>query len=104
MLIKQLRKANNMTIDVLASKSGLSRGFISQLETGKRKYSEETLRSLAEVFGVELSDMFEGGKEAYDEAMSDLSSVVPDLTDHEKKLVADFARLLIQRRGDQSQT
>ncbi|WP_168173833.1 helix-turn-helix transcriptional regulator [Thioclava sp. DLFJ5-1] len=55
--LKKLRKERGWTIDRLAAASGLSRGYISQLETGKRLPGPKTLTQLSEIFGVEPSDM-----------------------------------------------
>lgn len=57
--IKELRVARGWTQDQLAQLAGTNKGYISQLESGKREPSAETLRSLAAAFGIEAAYMIE---------------------------------------------
>lgn len=62
--LRALRKQRGLTIDQTVGLTGLSRGFISQLENEVREPSAETLKQLAAAFGVKLSDMVDPGAEA----------------------------------------
>lgn len=55
--VRELRKKHGWTIDQLADVSGVSRGFISQIETGTREPSAKTLASLADAFDVHVSQL-----------------------------------------------
>ncbi len=57
--IKELRLARGWTQSQLAELAGTDKGYISQLENGKRDPSAETLRSLAAAFEIEAAHMFE---------------------------------------------
>jgi transcriptional regulator with XRE-family HTH domain len=46
-----------LTQEGLALKSGLSQGYINQLENGKRKYTQKTLELITEVLCVNASDL-----------------------------------------------
>jgi len=46
-----------LTQEGLALKSGLSQGYINQLENGKRKYTQKTLELIAEALCVNASDL-----------------------------------------------
>ena len=46
-----------LTQEGLALKSGLSQGYINQLENGKRKYTQKTLELIAEALCVKASDL-----------------------------------------------
>ena len=46
--IQELRKANNLTRDQLASKARLSSKFLYEIETGKKGLSVESLLKIAE--------------------------------------------------------
>lgn len=50
--IKRLRKARNLSIDDVAKKTGLSRATITNILYCKHKPSKETIRRIANVFGV----------------------------------------------------
>lgn len=55
--LKNLRNARKLTLDQLADATGLSKGFLSQLETGARQPSSETLKILAEYFNISERDL-----------------------------------------------
>lgn len=57
--IAQIRKAQGLTQDNLASYLGLSRVQISHYERGERDISVTELNKLSDLFGVELSELFE---------------------------------------------
>lgn len=44
----------------MADLSGLSKGFLSQLETGSRQPGSETLSVLAETFAIAITDLIDG--------------------------------------------
>lgn len=46
-VLKQLRESRNMTLEELAKKSGVGRGTIGDIETGKNKSTVKTLGKLA---------------------------------------------------------
>jgi transcriptional regulator with XRE-family HTH domain len=78
-LFKFHRKKRGWTIDQLADVSGLSRGFISQLETGQRQPSAETITTLAEIYNVTPVELIDAGDMNADllqlyEIMRDLSA------------------------------
>ena len=58
--LKEIRKTRGLTLDQLADLSGLSKAFLSQLETGKRMPSADTLGVLAETFAVSITDLIDG--------------------------------------------
>ena len=63
--LKALRTARKLSMRELASRSGLSAGYLSQIENGKANVTVQSLRKLAAVFGIAWSDFFvradEGG-------------------------------------------
>lgn len=78
--VRQLRKDKGWTIDQLAAVSGLSRGFISQLENEQRRPGPETLITLAGAFKISLSDLFDDQSLGDDlaAAMEILSRIEPE--------------------------
>ncbi len=56
--IRRLRKLRGLTIEELADKADLTKGFISQLERDKTVPSVITLKQVLDVLGVELSSFF----------------------------------------------
>ena len=56
--INQLRKKNDLTLDELASRCELTKGFLSQLERNLTSPSMQTLEDIANALGVSMSDFF----------------------------------------------
>jgi transcriptional regulator with XRE-family HTH domain len=61
--IKERRTALGWTLDVLAQKAGLSKGFLSDVENAKRSVSAEHLLDLARVLGLSLDYLMTGEEE-----------------------------------------
>ncbi len=60
--IKQLRIKNGLTLEELASRSELTKGFLSQLERNLTSPSISTLEDILEALGSSLSDFFKEEK------------------------------------------
>lgn len=56
--VRKLRKAQHISIYVLAARSGLSVNYISSIELGKRDVSFSTIRAIADALGVPMRDLF----------------------------------------------
>lgn len=57
--IKKMRKAQCLTIEMLASLVGVTKGYISQLENGKVGISSDTAYRIADVLHMEVSEIAE---------------------------------------------
>lgn len=62
--IRQLRIRNDLTLEELASRTELTKGFLSQLERNLASPSIQTLEDITEALGTTMSDFF---KEESDE-------------------------------------
>ena len=56
--IKGLRKARGMTLDALAGVTGLSKGYLSQIERGLSSPSVKALHTISRALGVTISWFF----------------------------------------------
>ncbi len=56
--LREARLRRELVIDDVASRSGLSRAYISQVETGKASPSIQTLQKLAATLGLSVSSLF----------------------------------------------
>jgi len=56
--IRALRLASDLTQEELATRAGVTKGFISQLENDQTSIQIDTLADLVEAFGLTLSDFF----------------------------------------------
>lgn len=61
--IKVWREYRKMAQQQLADAAGISKPYLSQIETGKRTGTTEVLSAIAEVLGVSLEEVVEKGKE-----------------------------------------
>jgi len=57
--LQELRIQRSWTLQELARRSGLSKAFLSRLETGDRQASIAAVLTLSQVFGVSLASLFE---------------------------------------------
>lgn len=57
--IRRVRQTQGLTVDQLAQKCGLSKGFISQLENFRQVPTVRTLAKIADALGMPVSAMFE---------------------------------------------
>ena len=55
--VRVWRGHRGMTQQALAAAAGLSKSYLSQIESGKKTGTLETLRRLARVLGVEVDDL-----------------------------------------------
>src|SRR4030042_2104148 len=56
--LRRLRLANNLTLEELANRAYLTKGYISQLERDLTSPSIITLKDILDVLGEELADFF----------------------------------------------
>ena len=52
--LRSMRADQNMSLQELADKSGMNRGYISQVELGKRKPSFEAVETIAGALGAAI--------------------------------------------------
>jgi transcriptional regulator with XRE-family HTH domain len=57
--LRELRRFRRLTLATIASRSGLSESFLSQVERGRSSASIASLRRIAAALGVSISDLFE---------------------------------------------
>lgn len=62
--IRKLRLEDELTQEELALKSGLSQGYINQLENGRRNYTQKTLELIAQALSVPIITFFEENAES----------------------------------------
>jgi DNA-binding XRE family transcriptional regulator len=61
--IKVWREYRGLTQQQLADAAGISKPYLSQIETGKRKGTTEILSAIVKVLDVSLDDVIKRGKE-----------------------------------------
>jgi len=56
--IRKIRKSKRLTLEELASKSGISKGYLSKVENSDKAPPVSTLINIAKSLGVAISDIF----------------------------------------------
>ncbi len=79
--IKQLRTKIGFTQEELALNSGLSQGYINQLESGKRRFTQKSLEMIANALSVSIGDLFEKNEKS-----NDVSVVVEEKVEKYRKI------------------
>lgn len=98
--IRELRKAQGLTMKELGAVVGLAESTISQYETGKRQPDNETLLRLGEFFGVSVDFLL--GSETpitivpLDEFTFAMRRYLDDLTEQDKALLLQVAARLAE--------
>ena len=93
--IAKFRRARGLTQEELADKIGSTQANISEIERGVHMPSIETLRKIAEVFDIEIVDLFE--KSGVAQAESEIVSIFSRLDADEKKKIIEIARILSRK-------
>jgi transcriptional regulator with XRE-family HTH domain len=57
--IRRIRRRNDITLDVLANRTGLSKGYLSRLERGLKSPPISTLSNIAGALGIEIAAFFQ---------------------------------------------
>ncbi|MFK3937705.1 helix-turn-helix domain-containing protein [Alkalihalobacillus sp. NPDC078783] len=57
-LVKKARQNLGYSLEVSAQEIGISAGYLSQIESGKRQISAERAKRIAKVYNVDLEDIF----------------------------------------------
>jgi len=60
--VRRLRLKVGLTQEELALKSGLSQGYINQLESGKRKFTQKSLELIADALNIPMVELFREGE------------------------------------------
>lgn len=57
--IRKMRLKTGLTQEEIALRSGLSQGYINQLESGKRMFTQKSLEQIAEALNISITDFFQ---------------------------------------------
>ena len=97
-LIKQRRGELDWTIEHLAEKAKMSKGFLSDLENGKRSVSASYLLQLSQALGVTLDFLMKGDRSAPKSAEVQIPSSLSQFAKQEGLSYAQTVTILDMRR------
>jgi transcriptional regulator with XRE-family HTH domain len=78
--IKHFRGLRRWSQVILAEKIGISTNFLADIETGKSWVSSSTLTKLANIFEIEVYELFMPQKTPKDETKEAIKSIVNDIS------------------------
>ena len=85
--IRIIRTKKGLTQESLALESGLSQGYINQLENGKRLYTQKSLEMIAESLSTPVISFFQG-EEAKPENPKKRKGDIADKKHYKKELLS----------------
>ena len=92
--IRRLRTAAGITQEELALRSGLSQGYINQLEMARRNYTQKSLELVADALSVDIIEFFKTEEEAALPArITEKSTLYRDPQSIRKELLSVIRRL-----------
>ncbi len=83
--IRTSRIKAGITQEELALKSGLSQGYINQLENGKRNYTQKSLELIASALSVTVIDLFKEKEIEQPASIAEKSEIYQKKRSHEKE-------------------
>lgn len=95
--IKNARKKQYMTQEVLAETVNLSSVFISQIENGMRKPSLETVYNISKSLNVMVDELLNANEENFQiKENPELLLLLNNRSDNENRLIVDVARTILK--------
>ena len=92
--IKSLREGQKMTQDHLAELTGISKGFISDAENGKRNMSSQNMLKIANALDASLEFLLRGTTEPRPSASHEPITIPQELSQAAEELKLSFAETL----------
>jgi transcriptional regulator with XRE-family HTH domain len=91
--LKEVREYLDLSQQVVAGRTGITRSAISDIERGQRKVDSLELRKLARLYGYPVSH-FLGEEASTSETVTALTRAVDDLSAEDREEIIRFARYL----------
>lgn len=97
--IKILRKERGLTGEQLAEMVGITKGYISELENGKKTPGAGLVMRFAEALRCEVSDLYEGSsEEKRDATLRAHMEIMSQLPDDDRRAIEKAAQGLFSKR------
>jgi transcriptional regulator with XRE-family HTH domain len=92
--IREIREELHWTLDKLAAKTAISKGFLSDVETGKRDISSEYLLKIADAMGASLDYLLRGEISTSTGAKQKPVEFPPELSEAAQQLKLSYSETL----------
>ena len=95
--IKSIRKANNMTQDMLSEKMGVSIAFLSRIERGSSQINLKRLSQICEILDVTEGDILNGASSNADNYLDkEFSDLLKNCSTDKQKLIYNVAKVIAE--------
>jgi transcriptional regulator with XRE-family HTH domain len=92
--IREIREELGLTLEKLADKTGISKGFLSDVETGKRDISSEYLLKIADAMGASLDYLLRGENSNSSNTRQKPVEIPSELSEAAQQLKLSYAQTL----------
>jgi len=100
--IREIREELGLTLDKLADKTAISKGFLSDVETGKRDISSEYLLKIADAMGASLDYLLRGENSNSTSTRQKPVEIPSELSEAAQQLKLSYAQTLELLEANQS--
>jgi transcriptional regulator with XRE-family HTH domain len=100
--IREIREELGLTLDKLAGKTGISKGFLSDVETGRRDISSEYLLKIADAMGASLDYLLRGENSTSIGTRQKPVEIPSELSEAAQQLKLSYAQTLELLEANQS--
>lgn len=91
--IKEHRQRRNLTQEMLAELIEMSPGYISLIETGKKKASLETLLAICRVLSITLNELLTGNQIPLDTDYNlEIAELMSGCNEHERRIAYEIMK------------
>jgi len=96
--IREIRKAQGMTLEDLANKTDLDWSFVARIETGKAAPSLKSLFSIAKSLNITINDLFVQGAPSQDKLIDrELTSLFANIKPADRLRILRNIKLLLSK-------
>jgi transcriptional regulator with XRE-family HTH domain len=88
--LRELRKKSGWTLDEAAERLGVSKSHLSEVETGKKNLSAPMMDAAAQLFGVEVPQLYDAGELGDD--LAAIAAALQDMTAEQRRAVVRMVR------------
>lgn len=91
--IKEHRQRRNLTQEMLAESIEMSPGYMSLIETGRKKASLETLLSISKELNITLNELLTGNQITLDtDYNSEIADLMSNCDQYERRMMFEIMR------------
>lgn len=90
--IREIRETRKLTQEQLAEKAAMSKGFLSEIENGKRNVSSEYLLRIANSLGASVDYLLRGITDISGNGTKESVVIPPELSEAAEKLNLSYAQ------------